>query len=251
LTGDPASASPPGHHVSPRTPAIFPHQNDGLDAAKIAAIVLMVANHAMLAWPMPVSVYGYLIGRPCVPIFAFIMLARLAEGAPERAERMLLRLCVWALIAQVPYYLLTSGWPMRANILVTLSIGVALIWLWQRRADAPWLLAPISIVALALPFADRWLDGGALIPVAQLVGYMVYRRSADLALAIVIVVAAAHNLISTPWMPLVALTTLAAAPLIWLSPRLAGITPRVPAWLFYAFYPAHLLAIWLLFGRYP
>jgi hypothetical protein len=245
LPGGATTASPPG---SPSNPV---HANDGLDAAKLAAIVLMTANHVLLAWPDPLPQIGYLIGRPCVPVFAFIMLARLAEGSPERAERMLARLCGWALIAQVPYSLLTSAWGFRANILVTLAIGAALIVLWQRRATTPWVLVPIVAIALVLPFADRWLDGGALIPVAQLVGFMVHRRNADVALAIVTVVAALHNLVSTPSIPLVALTTLIAAPLIWVSPRLAGITPRMPSWLFYAFYPAHLLAIWLLFGHYP
>jgi len=245
LSGNGSTASP---HASTFQPV---HANDGLDAAKIAAIVLMTINHLLLAWPEPVSVIGYLVGRPCVPVFAFIMLARLADGPPERAERMLGRLCVWALIAQVPYYLLTSAWGMRANILVTLAIGGALIALWQRRAQAPWVLVPIAAIAFGLPFADRWLDGGAFIPVAQLLGFMVYRRSPDAALAIVVVVAAIQNMVSTPSMPLAAVTTLVAALLVWVSPRLAAITPRVPSWLFYAFYPAHLLALWLLFGRYP
>jgi hypothetical protein len=140
---------------------------------------------------------------------------------------------------------------MRANILVTLTIGAALIVLWQRREKTPWAVVPIVAIVFGLPFADRWLDGGALIPVAQLIGFMIYRRNADLALAIVTVVAALHNLVSTPSMPLAALTTLIAALLVWGSPRLASITPRVPSWLFYAFYPAHLAAIWLLFGHYP
>jgi hypothetical protein len=245
LSGNGTTVSP---HVSQSNPI---HQNDGLDAAKIAAIVLMTINHVLLAWPSPLPEIGYLIGRPCVPVFAFIMLARLADGPPQRAERMLGRLCVWALIAQVPYYLLTSGWGMRANILVTLAIGAALIVLWQRRVQTPWALVPIVAIVLGLPFADRWLDGGAFIPVAQLLGFMVYRRSSDLALAIVVLVAAIQNLMSTPSMPLAALTTLIAGLLVWVSPRLSGITPRVPSWLFYAFYPGHLLAIWLLFGRYP
>jgi hypothetical protein len=227
------------------------HANDGLDAAKVAAIVLMTINHVLLAWPEPWPVIGYLAGRPCVPIFAFIMLARLADGPPQRAERMLGRLCVWALIAQVPYYLLTSGWGMRANILVTLAIGAALIVLWQRREKTPWAVVPIVAIVFGLPFADRWLDGGAFIPVAQLLGFMIYRRSADLALAIVVAVAAIQSLVSTPTMPLAALTTLGAGLLVWLSPRLTAITPRVPSLVFYAFYPAHLLAIWLLFGHYP
>lgn len=211
----------------------------------------MTINHVLLAWPEPVPVIGYLIGRPCVPVFAFIMLARLADGPPERAQRMLGRLCVWALIAQVPYHLLTSGWGIRANILVTLAIGAALIVLWQRRVETRWVFLPIVVIVLGLPFTDQWLDGGAFIPVAQLLGFMIYRRSRDAALAIVVVVAAIQNMVSTPTMPAAALTTLVAALLVWLSPRLAGITPRVPSWLFYAFYPAHLAAIWLLFGRYP
>ncbi|MDB5598394.1 MAG: conjugal transfer protein TrbP [Xanthobacteraceae bacterium] len=250
MSGDRTTASPPDPPAH-FTPSRSIHANDGLDAAKIAAIVLMTINHVLLAWPEPLSIIGYLVGRPCVAIFAFIMLARLADGPPQRAERMLARLCVWALIAQVPYYLLTSEWPLRANILVTLAIGAALIVLWQRRATTNWVLVPIVAIAIGLPFADRWLDGGAFIPIAQLLGFMVYRRSPGAALAIIVMTAAAQNLLSTPSIPVGALATLVAALLVWPSPRLAGITPRVPSWLFYAFYPAHLLAIWLLFGHYP
>lgn len=245
MSGDGTTVSP---HVSPSHPV---HANDGLDAVKIAAIVLMTVNHVLLAWPEPVSVIGYLAGRPCVPVFAFIMLARLADGPPQRAERMLARLCVWALIAQMPYFLLTSGWGARANILVTLAVGAALIVLWQRSATTQWVFVPIVAIVLGLPFTERWLDGGAFMPVAQLLGFMVYRRSPDLALAIVVLVAAVQNFVSTPTIPVAALTTLVAALLVWLSPRLAGATPRVPSWLFYAFYPTHLLVIWWMFGRYP
>ena len=35
------------------------------------------------------------------------------------------------------------------------------------------------------------------------------------------------------------------------SPWLSRLVPRVPLVVFYAFYPAHLLAIWLVYGPYP
>ena len=71
-----------GNLIPPRT------TGDGLEAAKLAAILLMVADHTLYAIPEPWRSVGYLLGRPCIPIFVFIIATRLAQATPERSLRM-------------------------------------------------------------------------------------------------------------------------------------------------------------------
>jgi hypothetical protein len=80
--------------------------------------------------------------------------------------------------------------------------------------------------------------------------WAVYRRSPWFAVAVLTLAAAAQNLHSTPQVPPAAVAVLGAPLLIWLSPLLQRVTPRVPGVVFYAFYPLHLLVILLVMGRY-
>ena len=180
--------------------------NDGYDAAKIAAIALMAVNHVLLAWPMawhPWPYWGYLIGRPCVPIFTFIIAARLAEGPPERATRMLVRLIIWAIVAQPIYFALVGQFAMRLSILATLAAGVALT-LFYRKGE--W--APVAVGAIVLIAGNRWLDSGAWGAIAVLAGAALYGRSRPAALAAVTLCAIAGDLLETPEAKLAALTAL-------------------------------------------
>ena len=231
--------------VVPPRAAGGPPANDGLDAAKIAAIVLMAANHVLLASPAPWPEWGYVIGRPCVPLFTVIMVGRLAAGGAERARRMLVWLAVAAVLSQPVYYALTANWPLRANVLVALAAGVALIELLRREYYV--LLAAGIVLLLA---ADPWLDPGATAPVGMVAAYAVWPRSRAAGVAILCALAAIGDVFTAPQFPFAALAVLAAPVILIASPPLASITPRLPRWTFYVFYPAHLLAIWLVYGPY-
>ena len=78
-----------------------------------------------------------------------------------------------------------------------------------------------------------------------------YPRSRYAALAAVTAGAIAADLIDTPEVPLAMLTALGGPLLILLSPYVARFVPRLPLGIFYLFYPAHLLVIWLVYGPYP
>jgi hypothetical protein len=216
---------------------------DGLDAAKIAAIFLMTVNHVLLAFP-DWRVWGYLIGRPCVPIFAFVIVARLANGPPDRGVRMLVRLIFWGIVAQVPYYPLFGAFPPHLNILFTLATGAGLIHLARH---GPQLLLAPAVLAVAL--ADHYLDGGSLTPISMLSGFLLFSRSNVAAISLLAAGVSLENMLGPLHWVAVA-PTLAAVPIVLASPRLIPVMPRQPGVIFYIFYPAHLLVIWLLLGPY-
>jgi hypothetical protein len=217
--------------------------DDGLDAAKIAAIFLMAINHVLLSFP-DWRLLGYLIGRPCVPIFAFVIVARLATGPPDRGVRMLVRLIFWGFVAQAPYYLLFGAFSPHLNTLFTLATGVSLIHLARR---GPQLLLAPALLAVAL--ADHYIDGGALTPISMLVGFLLFSRSNVAAISLVAALVSLENMFGPLHWVAVA-PTLIAVPIVLASPRLISIMPRLPGVTFYIFYPAHLLVIWVLLGPY-
>jgi hypothetical protein len=65
------------------------------------------------------------------------------------------------------------------------------------------------------------------------------------------VLAALSDYDVAPYYPLAGLGVLGTPLILIASPQVANITPHLPRWTFYAFYPAHLLAIWLVYGAYP
>jgi TraX protein len=219
--------------------------NDGLDAAKIAAAVLMVINHVFIALHQPWLDLGHLAGRPCIPIFSYIIITRIAGSTPDRAVRMLYWLLPWALLSQPIYQMLVIHFVIRANILVTLAIGVGLIYLWSRR-----FYIPVVLALFVLSFIDKYLDGGAITVAGMITAYALNRFNRNAALAAVTVVAMTSNLLMTPQTPEAALSVLAAPLIVLVSPVFSTLCPRVPRTAFYAFYPAHLLVILLVFGPY-
>ncbi|AMN39978.1 TraX family protein [Rhodoplanes sp. Z2-YC6860] len=215
---------------------------DTLEAAKLAAIVLMVVDHVLYALHEPWQTIGYLAGRPCIPIFVFIIVTRLAQDGPERSARMFARLLLWGVAAQPIYYWLGGGFSLKLNVLLTLAIAVALTYC-MKTARYFWA----AVIVAPLPFVLQLLDGAAT-PLAMAAGCLLFRRSQTAALALVVLAATIENLLSPPLDWAGAAATLAAVPIILLSQIPAVRVPRLPGMTFYAFYPLHLLAILLLLG---
>ena len=219
---------------------------NSLEFAKLAAIVLMTVNHVTDALPDPWLHLGYFVSRPCIPLFCSIVVVRLADGPAGRLTRAIRRLLIWGAIAQPIYTAQSVAIALRLDVLFTLAAGLALIWLLRRGR-----YGTCAAACLALVFADRFFDGGALTPLAMMLGFLLMRRSVWAAIALMTLAAAVADFISVPGFALGALGVIFAPFLIGLSMRLRDTTPRLPMQAFYAYYPAHLLAIYVIFGPYP
>ena len=224
-------------------PALSPARR--AEAAKWAALALMTVNHVLLALPAPWPAIGHLAGRPCVPLFCWILAVRLAEDPGARSGRAFRRLLIWALVAAPVYYALVGRLVIRGDILFALAAGVGLVWLLQRR----WFVAA-AVAAVGLVLADRWIEGGALAAFALPAGVFAARRSALAAAGVTVLFGVAQNLWVSPDLPLAAVAVLGAPVIAFLALHLPFSALRLPGWAFYAYYPAHLLVILLVFGPY-
>lgn len=219
---------------------------NGLEGAKWLAIIVMACSHSGMAiggeWLWP----AFWIGRICAPIFCFIIIARLAEKPEERAPRYLIRLAVWGIVAQIPYSAWLWNFSFHFNVMITLGLGVALIWTWIKD------MKPLAIcLALVTLYLAANFDLGLIDPSFMLVGYVLYKRSPSAAILAMSTLFAASLLYTRPedW---IAPAACMAVPLIGvLSSTFSDRLPRLPGWGFYAFYPAHIGVIYLVFGAMP
>lgn len=192
-----------------------------LEGFKWTLVALMVVDHIAVAFQLPFE--WRLPGRVVMPGFLALLTYHLAQGVSP--EKYLARLVPFALISQPGYSLVfqyhpLSLWPL--NILADLSASV--LAAGGQRAWLGWVLGVYNLTP-AMPLAVVWsLRGMRLLAGAVL----------------------ALNLWMLGWPLWVGLLEGGAYLLfLHLVPRL-GKGRRTPWWAFYAVYPAHLYAIYLV-----
>ena len=219
---------------------------DGLEGAKWLAIILMACSHCGTAmgggWLWP----AFWIGRICAPIFCFIIVARLSEKPHERSLRYLVRLSAWGVLAQIPFSAWTWNLGFHLNVLITLDLGVALIWVWIRG------LKPLAIcLALVSLYFAATFDLGLIDPSFMLLGYLFYKRSPAASALCISSLFAGSLIYVRPHDWIAPTICMFLIPIVYVSASLFGRIVRLPGWSFYAFYPAHIGLIYLVFGALP
>lgn len=214
-----------------------------VESLKWFALVLMVIDHVnkyLLDWSVP---WMFAAGRLAMPVFAMTLgynLARIEPTALAPLRRILIRLAAVAALSCVPYIALgklsaLGWWPL--NILATFAAAVAVLLLW-RSGGIGHRLAAVAV----------FVGGGALVEyfwpaIAIVVGTCAYARSPSArALAVVVTSLALLGLINrNAW-------ALAALPVLALAAQHSLPLPQLPRlrWFFYAAYPAHLAALWVI-----
>ncbi len=232
-------------------------------ALKWTALVSMLLDHTGLAFVW----YGLIVhtgayhnaavtgvyellrcaGRPAFPLYCFLI----AEGFchTSSAPRYALRLFVFAILSEIPFDLaFNASWLELSyqNVFFTLLLGLLAVMAWQRcTEERSFLRYLLSLLCAAAAMAAAWAlhtDYGALGVLLILVMYVLREREAERALAVTAVLGLMVLLGRSLWIELFG--ALALLPLHFYN----GERGRQPKFLFYAFYPAHLLLLVLLRG---
>jgi TraX protein len=225
--------------ISRRFPADFAQAD--LECAKWAAIVTMAIDHYGKIVDQSVFVPTHAIGRMSFPLFAAIIAVRLATRADLYA-RYFRCLIPWAVVSQPVFVLVGRSW-YDGNILFTLSLGVGAAWLLNPRTEMSDLARGLALAAICVTsfFVDYGPLGVAVIPAMI---YMVRRHGYAGAAAVgPLGLAANIDFLSSPVLTLPDFAALLATPVLMFSLWAKNRLPRLPTQAFYAFYPAHLLAL--------
>lgn len=214
--------------------------SDGtIEALKWLGLLLMTGDHVNKYLFNETLPYLYEIGRLTMPIFGVVLAYNLARpGARERGVygRSMTRLAIFGAIATVPFIALGGvvhhWWPL--NILFTLLAVVVVLDLGQR-GSWPALALAVLVYVLAGYNVEFWWPS-ILFCIAV---WWYATRPSWAPAAIALWALASLVLINGNWWALAALPVVALV--AWLEPRV----PRL-RWVFYAYYPLHLAALWLI-----
>lgn len=213
---------------------------------KLIALVTMTVDHVGLLL-FPYSVLLRIIGRLAFPIFAYMI----AEGCAHTRSmgRYLGTMAAMAAIYQLVYFFVDGS--LYQSILVTFSLSIALVWVlqWvQKRKDAASRICLVlALVAVSfvtrllprlLPGTDFDVDYGIWGVLLPAVIYLAKEKWQKLLWAACVLCLLALDSYYLQWYALLAL------PLLALYNGTRGRWNM--KWLFYMYYPAHLVALWVL-----
>ena len=232
-----------------------------------AAALQMIAMGTMLLdhiWGVGLARPDWLtcVGRIAFPIYCFLAV----EGYFHTGNfhRYLLRMLCFALIAEIPFNLMVTGswfYPLAQNVMWTLLLGLLGIHLMERARKKGWL---VWLAASAAVAAGGWLlgnlaftdyHGAGVLTVyvfyffrgrkwwclaGQLLGMLVIHTHMLKGYYYNIELFGLHLELGRQAL------ALAALPLLWLYRGEQGIRSKSFQYFRYAFYPAHMLLLWLL-----
>ncbi len=211
-----------------------------LELAKWIALAAMAVDHYGKIVDPDLYAVTHAIGRISFPVFATIIAPRLA-ARPQLAAAYVKRLLPWAAISQPVFILVGRDW-YDGNILLTLLLGVVATMLVRTCAinRSPGTLAGLVALAPIAWFADYGIAGVAMIPLTAILAS--WRMSAA-SMASGPLGLIANISLSWPPVRFIDLPAILSSAVVGISMRAKVRLPRVPAHVFYGFYPAHLLLL--------
>lgn len=213
----------------------------------------MTIDHVGLFFFPDMAVFR-IVGRLAFPLFAWLI----ANGAyyTKNINLYLLRLFIFAGISQIPFYLsfnLINPLNVGLNIFVTLFLGLLAIYFIKRiKNKFLWGIAVILCATTALVLNSDYGAAG----VFSIVGfYLFYKRLKVLVIFQTLIyllfftLPAVSEFVDTGYLNLVGVlqpTAVLSILLIWLYNGKQGIKAK---YIFYIFYPLHLLIIYFLINN--
>lgn len=216
----------------------------GREILKWIAIITMTIDHIGAVLFPEVEVLR-LIGRFSFPLFAYLLILGLENT--RNIRNYFIRLFIFALISQVPFYLATGIEPLdHLNIFFTLSFGLMFIYFFKKNS----IIAFVPIVLSILLNFDYSIYGIVMI------GCM-YILTGNIKLGTILLVML-NVLFLVPWNS--QFLSLLALPLIILHQNSLLTTPKefkkefkIPFWrkyFFYVYYPLHLTILYIIHMYY-
>lgn len=216
----------------------------GREILKWIAIITMTIDHIGAVLFPEVEVLR-LIGRFSFPLFAYLLILGLENT--RNIRNYFIRLFIFALISQVPFYLATGIEPLdHLNIFFTLSFGLMFIYFFKKNS----IIAFVPIVLSILLNFDYSIYGIVMI------GCM-YILTGNIKLGTILLVLL-NVLFLVPWNS--QFLSLLALPLIILHQNSLLTTPKefkkefkIPFWrkyFFYVYYPLHLTILYIIHMYY-
>lgn len=215
---------------------------------KVAAIVGMTCNHVANVFgdtlPGGIMVALYSLGGLTFPIMAYLLCEgyRYTSSVRRYAER----LGVFAVISQVPYSLLFGA---TGNVLITLLIGLGMLWLLDHKRRNAALCALGLLGGLA---ASYFCDWGVIGPLMIVLFWHFHDQPRGAALAMLVPfvglgLPALSVALSSPTplsLGVLGYYTVGFGLATLLMLNYNGRRGRPLKWFFYVYYPAHLLMLW-------
>lgn len=217
---------------------------------KLIAIGAMLIDHIAFAFINDSSLASgrimHFIGRLTAPIMCFFI----AEGYKHTRSiwRYFGRLLIFALISQIPYSLFLTGniFALNFNVLYTLALGLLAIYVYDNVEYVPTRVLFIGGIMFLSLFGDWFFIGVSLCLLFHIFRDDFKKQFLGMVLLTVLTIFFADDggmggsiFSSYHWGILMTL------PLLYLYNGEKG-GGKYGRWLFYIFYPAHLLAIWLV-----
>lgn len=200
---------------------------------KMIAVIAMLIDHVGHVLFPEVEILR-IIGRIAFPIFAYV----LVEGFLHTKDvwKYLQRLCIFAFLSEIPFDLAIYGKPFvfsHQNVFFTLALGLLLlIMLVKQTSSLKRALISVAILLLSEFLRTDYSSVGILI----ILGFYMFRQSKKAQIGMV----ALLMLLYTGGLQIYAM--LGLIPIAFHN----GEQGRKMKWFFYAFYPVHLLVLYVI-----
>ncbi len=230
---------------------------------KIIAITAMLTDHIAWAFVPSRSLLGqlmHIIGRLTAPIMCFLI----AEGYhhTSNVKKYALRLALFALISHAPYiYFETGRLPIYyenglkimpgTSVIYTLFLGLTLLMIWNNRQIKDYVKHLLVVLIIIASTPGDW----SFFAILWIWVFGVYHgdiRRQLLGFSLISILPAAFGIIFFSqgiwWSQLFQLGVYLAVPLIYLYNGKLGYRKEQTwvKWIFYIFYPLHLLILGLI-----
>ena len=228
---------------------------------KIIAMILMLLDH-LWGTIIPGNQWMTLIGRMAFPIFAFLIV----EGFFHTSDlkKYMKRLFIFGLISEIPFNLIYTGsiiFPFHQNVMFTLLLGLLIINEIDKLKNnkeikkkiIPILKIFLFLIISIIGFVDYGVTGVLTIVVFYLFrGFKLAWIGQLISLILLYIVffegqSVILNIFNHEYfLPLQSIGVLSLI-FIWLYNGEKGKNNKLIKYLFYSFYPVHMLVIYLIY----